>query len=153
MTLDEFRLSLTATEPPAELPHALVGLWWDARGDWARAHESAQQDEGVEGSLVHAYLHRKEGDESNAAYWYNRAGKSVCREPLDAEWVSIARALLRGDRNFPNCESSRRDYTGASLPFRFVIFLPSVVKRPIRTLSRTSTAVLLMGLSSIAPDS
>src|SRR5580658_2003870 len=75
MTLDDFRLSLTATEPPAGLTHALAGLWWDARGDWTRAHESAQQDEGVEGAWVHAYLHRKEGEQSNAAYWYRRAGK------------------------------------------------------------------------------
>jgi hypothetical protein len=47
-----------------------------------------------EGSWVHAYLHRKEGEQSNAAYWYSRAGKPMCREPLDAEWVSIARDLL-----------------------------------------------------------
>ena len=52
MTLDEFRESLTATEPPAGLPHALAGLWWDAKGDWTRAHESAQQDEGSAGSWV-----------------------------------------------------------------------------------------------------
>src|ERR1700686_5395723 len=84
MTLDEFRKSLTATEPPPGL--ALAGLWWDAKGDWTRAHESAQQDEGMEGSWVHAYLHRKEGDQDNAAYWYGRAGKSVCQEPLDIEW-------------------------------------------------------------------
>ena len=94
MTLDDFRQSLTATEPPKELTPALSGLWWDAKGDWTRAHESAQQDEGIEGSWVHAYLHRKEGDQSNAAYWYGRAGKPVCREPLDAEWLSITRALL-----------------------------------------------------------
>ena len=94
MTLDEFRKSLTATEPKAGLSHALAGMWWDAKGDWKRAHESAQQDEGVEGSRVHAYLHRKEGDQGNAAYWYSRAGKPVCREPLDAEWLSIVRDLL-----------------------------------------------------------
>ena len=67
MTLDEFLHSLTATEPPAGLRHALSGLWWDAKGDWKKAHESAQQDEGIEGSWVHAYLHRKEGDQDNAA--------------------------------------------------------------------------------------
>ena len=72
----------------------LADLWWDAKGDWKRAHESAQQDEGKDSSWVHAYLHRKEGDQSNAAYWYNRAAKPVCREPLDAEWVSIVKALL-----------------------------------------------------------
>ena len=95
MTLDEFRQSLIATEPPAGLTHALAGLWWDAKGDWKKAHESAQQDEGIGDSWVHAYLHRKEGDQGNAAYWYSRAGKPVCREPLDAEWLSIARVLLR----------------------------------------------------------
>ena len=94
MTFDDFRRSLTATEPSAELSHALAGLWWDAKGDWKQAHESAQQDEGRDGSWVHAYLHRKEGDHSNAAYWYSQAGRPVCREPLEAEWISIARALL-----------------------------------------------------------
>jgi hypothetical protein len=59
MTLDDFRQSLTATEPPAGLTLAPAGLWWDAKGDWTRAHESAQQDEGVERAWVHAYLHRK----------------------------------------------------------------------------------------------
>src|ERR1035441_5637776 len=102
MILDDFRQSLTATKPPAGLTLALAGLWWDAKGDWKRAHESAQQDEGRDGSWVHAYLLRKEGDQGNAAYWYNRAGEPVCREPLDAEWLSIAGALL-GSHN----ESSR----------------------------------------------
>ena len=94
MTLDDFRKSLTTTEPPRQLSHALAGLWWDGKGDWKRAHESAQQDEGAEGSWVHAYLHRKEGDPSNAAYWYNRAGKPVCRESLDEEWLGIVRHLI-----------------------------------------------------------
>ncbi len=52
MTLDEFRRSLTATEPPAGLTLALAGLWWDAKGDWTRAHESAQQDDGPEDAWV-----------------------------------------------------------------------------------------------------
>lgn len=95
MTVDDFQRSLTATEPPAELTHALAGLWWDGKGDWRRAHESAQQDEGSDGSWVHAYLHRKEGDQSNAEYWYGRAGKPVCREALDVEWLGIVKALLR----------------------------------------------------------
>jgi hypothetical protein len=53
-----------------------------------------RQDEGIEGSRVHAYLHRKEGDLGNAGYWYRRAGKPVSQEPLDAEWLSIVRGLV-----------------------------------------------------------
>ena len=94
MTFEDFRQSLTADDPPAGLSLALTGLWWDAKGDWTRAHESAQQDEGPDGSWVHAYLHRKEGDLGNAAYWYRRAGKPVCREPVDVEWESIVKKLL-----------------------------------------------------------
>ena len=94
MTLDDFRQSLTSAEPPAELTLALAGLWWDAKSDWTRAHESAQQDEGRDGSWVHAYLHRKEGDQGNAAYWYRRADKPICRDSLDGEWLNIARELL-----------------------------------------------------------
>jgi hypothetical protein len=67
MSLEDFRQSLTATEPPAGFTHALARLWWDAKGDWTRAHESVQR---IEGSWVHAYLHRKEGDQDNAEYWY-----------------------------------------------------------------------------------
>jgi hypothetical protein len=95
MTFDEFRKSLEGSAPPAGLTFALAGLWWDGKGDWTRAHESAQQNEGPDGSWVHAYLHRKEGDQGNAAYWYRRAVKPVCREPLEAEWLSIVQALLR----------------------------------------------------------
>lgn len=94
MTLDEFRKSLIGATPPVGLTFALAGLWWDGKGDWVRAHESAQQDEGRDGSWVHAYLHRKEGDQGNSAYWYRRAGKSVCRETLEAEWLSIVKAIL-----------------------------------------------------------
>ncbi len=96
MTLQEFRETLSNPAPPEQLSAALAGLWWDAKGDWARAHESAQQDEGPAGAWVHAYLHRKEGDHSNASYWYGRAGKRDVHVSLDEEWEEIAEALLHG---------------------------------------------------------
>lgn len=80
--------------PARDMSVALAGLWWDAKGDWSKAHESAQQDEGVAGSWVHAYLHRKEGDASNAAYWYSRAGRRPSRATLEEEWEEIATAIL-----------------------------------------------------------
>jgi hypothetical protein len=94
MTIDQFRDSLRQSTPPDQLELALAGLWWDAKGDWTKAHESAQQDEGKAGSWVHAYLHRKEGDTSNAAYWYTRAGRRPSQATLEQEWVEIATALL-----------------------------------------------------------
>ncbi len=96
MTLHEFRESVKLQTPPAPLSLALAGLWWDAKGNWDNAHESAQQDEGPAGSWVHAYLHRKEGDIANAGYWYRRAGKPARKGlgALEEEWLEIATALL-----------------------------------------------------------
>jgi hypothetical protein len=94
MTLEQFRQSLRGPSPPSELTLALAGLWWDAKGDWTKAHESAQQDEGRAGSWVHAYLHRKEGDASNASYWYSRAGLRPSATPFEDEWTEITNALL-----------------------------------------------------------
>jgi hypothetical protein len=95
MNLQEFRDSLSQASPPPGLGAALSGLWWDAKGDWHKAHESAQQDEGTEGAWVHAYLHRKEGDPSNAEYWYQRAGKPPVKSSLQEEWNEIIAALLK----------------------------------------------------------
>lgn len=83
-----------ATSEPPSLTPALRALWLDARGDWNGAHEAAQADESAAGDWVHAYLHRKEGDAGNAAYWYRRARKPVRDTPLDEEWSEIAAALL-----------------------------------------------------------
>lgn len=94
MTLEQFRQSVRENAPARDLNAALAGLWWDAKGDWTKAHESAQQDEDIAGSWVHAYLHRKEGDASNAAYWYSRAGRRPSQLTLEQEWEEIATALL-----------------------------------------------------------
>jgi hypothetical protein len=94
MTFEEFHRSLEQDEPPDSLSPALVALWHDGRGDWDRAHETAQDIEDKTGSWVHAYLHRKEGDEGNARYWYHRAGVTPASGPLETEWRVIVDALL-----------------------------------------------------------
>lgn len=94
MTLAEFEATVATVQPPAGLPAPLVALWHDRRGDWTRAHETAQEIDAAEGAWIHAYLHRKEGDAGNAAYWYRRAGKPVASGSFDAEWAAIASALL-----------------------------------------------------------
>jgi hypothetical protein len=94
MELTEFRATLHEPAPPAALDPALAALWWLAKGDWDKAHESAQAQEDRRGAWVHAHLHRVEGDLSNAADWYRRAGLPAADGPLDAEWAGIAAALL-----------------------------------------------------------
>ena len=69
MKFSEFERSLEAAAPPATLHLALQALWWDAKGDWDKAHECAQARDDAAGMSVHAYLHRKEGDASNAGDW------------------------------------------------------------------------------------
>ena len=94
MTLDDFIASLSQAAPPAGLSGPLQALWWDGKGDWEQAHNVAQDIDNSTGSWIHAYLHRKEGDRSNAAYWYTRAGKSMPLSTLEEEWRDITAALL-----------------------------------------------------------
>jgi hypothetical protein len=94
MTLSEFEASLGQTEPPASLSPALLALWHDGKGDWSRAHDSVTAASDAESMWVHAYLHRKEGDGSNARYWYSRAGRAPANSPLQEEWAFIATNLL-----------------------------------------------------------
>jgi hypothetical protein len=93
MTIDEFKATLNAATPPAA-PPLMLALWHDARGDWEKAHALAQDVDDKDGAWVHAYLHRKEGDLGNAAYWYRRAGQPVASESLAAEWERITVMLL-----------------------------------------------------------
>lgn len=94
MTPDEFRASTEAAAPAGGLSLPLQTLWWEAKGDWKRAHECAQSDESTDGAIVHAYLHRVEGDLSNAGYWYRRAGRPAFTGTLAEEWTALAAAFL-----------------------------------------------------------
>jgi hypothetical protein len=94
LTLAELKASLTAATPPMGLSGPLLALWHDGRGDWDVAHRVAQDIDDADGSWIHAYLHRKEGDAGNAAYWYRRAGQPVATSSLDAEWEQIVTVLL-----------------------------------------------------------
>jgi hypothetical protein len=93
MTIDEFAATTSASVPPAVGP-LLRALWHDARGEWDEAHRIAQDVDDRSGAWVHAYLHRREGDLGNAAYWYRRADQLVATDSLADEWHRIATALL-----------------------------------------------------------
>jgi hypothetical protein len=98
MTIADFRSSLSGAAPVAGVSPPLAALWWAAKGDWTRAHEIVQDEEGVDAAWVHAYLHRAEGDLGNAGYWYRRAGKPVADGPVEAEWERIVSTMLDEQR-------------------------------------------------------
>jgi hypothetical protein len=90
MTIAEFEDSNRHFEQSA-----LCALWLAGRGEWERAHQVAQEDNTREGSWVHAYLHRAEGDTGNASYWYRRAARPVQTGDLRSEWEQIVMELLQ----------------------------------------------------------
>jgi hypothetical protein len=93
MKVEEFRASFTREEPPVGLPAPVAALWWDAKGNWKRAHGLVDELETPEGMAVHAYLHRKEGEAWNADYWYKLAGRKFHRETLEEEWAALVEGL------------------------------------------------------------
>lgn len=94
MDYHAFYESLSGDEPPISISAYLQALWYDARGNWQRAHEIVQDIDDKKAARIHAYLHRKEGDISNADYWYRRAGCSRPHDAPEQEWESIAKDLL-----------------------------------------------------------
>jgi hypothetical protein len=96
MSPEEFKASIADDAPGIGLSAPLAALWWDANGDWTRAHALVDELETIEGMAVHAYLHRKEGSASNADYWYQRAGRDFYRPTLDAEWAALVEGFLSG---------------------------------------------------------
>jgi hypothetical protein len=94
MTFDEFTQLMEKQERcPEPLPSSLQALWYGKR-DWDKADQIVQNVNDADSAWVHAYLHRKEGDLSNARYWYRRSGRSEFNESLNQEWEQIAMNLL-----------------------------------------------------------
>ena len=86
ISLDDYRDSLSAATPPDGLDPAQQALWWAGKGEWDQAHRVAQdQERDQRCDWVHAYLHRVEGDMSNASYWYRRAGQPIATGPVTDE--------------------------------------------------------------------
>ena len=94
MTLEDFIKSIEKKEPSPELSETLTSLWWDKKGDWDTAHSIAQDIPTVQGSAVHAYLHREEGVLWNADYWYSRAGRVRPDVSLGEEWESLVNEMF-----------------------------------------------------------
>jgi len=94
MTISSFKDSLTGKKPGENISVYLKALWYDATGNWNKAHELVQNKQDKNASWIHAYLHRKEGDFSNADYWYYQAGKERPSVSIEQEWEEIAVSLI-----------------------------------------------------------
>jgi hypothetical protein len=95
MNYQQFIDSLQQDKCPDSLEPCLQALWYDAAGDWNRAHEIVQQLDDHVAARIHAYLHRKEGDDWNARYWHRQAGTAFpAHQSLEQEWQSLARMFI-----------------------------------------------------------
>jgi hypothetical protein len=93
-TLQQFIDSLQSDKPGAELSIPLRALWYDGKGDWSTAHSQVDHRSDPASSLIHAYLHRKEGDLWNADYWYRKARQSRPDVSLHDEWKLLVQRFL-----------------------------------------------------------
>ena len=97
LSIEIFEASIEDESPPEGMSSALKALWWDAKGDWHKAHKLAQSQKDAGGFWLHAYLHRVEGDDSNAGYWYSRAEQRHSAAEHQDEWREIAIELLKNE--------------------------------------------------------
>jgi hypothetical protein len=96
MTAVELVASVKRDSVPDEsMPEEVKALWHAKKGNWDEAHEIAQEIHTSMGSWIHALLHLIEGDQGNANYWFQKAGRPS-RKPadIDALWMEIAQKVL-----------------------------------------------------------
>lgn len=99
MQYREFMDSLEQEICPDGLGPCLRALWYDARGEWDTAHGIVQEEDSACAARIHAYLHRKEGDDWNARYWHRVAGTTFpASVSLQTEWDRLLRELVDPDR-------------------------------------------------------
>jgi len=93
MNIEEFKTSLS-NKIPGNLSVYLESLWYDGKEDWEKSHTIIQDIEDKNAAWIHAYLHRKEGDQWNANYWYSKASRRMPGHTLEKEWEDLVKELL-----------------------------------------------------------
>lgn len=93
-SFEEFLKTCQNELPPEMWPKGLQALWYDAKGNWNASHDIAQDMPSILGSWIHAYLHRKEGDQFNANYWYRRANREFPNLTLDEELKNLVEYVI-----------------------------------------------------------
>jgi len=94
MNYDNF-IKLTKESNPSDVLSGIhLALWYAMKNNWDMAHNIVQDISTDTASWIHAYLHRVEGDLSNANYWYNRASKISSTESLESELNNIIKSVF-----------------------------------------------------------
>lgn len=73
----------------------LKALELTKEGKWDEAHGLIQGHSDRLSCLIHGYLHRVEGDLSNARYWYRRADETMLDNTLEEEWERLYEAARK----------------------------------------------------------
>lgn len=96
MTLASFNKKEFLDQKISVLTHSqeVTSLWFDGHGEWQKAHDLVDGLTTPNAERIHAYLHRKEGDQWNAQYWYRRAGVIMPTYSLDQEWTELCQTIL-----------------------------------------------------------
>ncbi|MFO1511336.1 MAG: hypothetical protein U1F83_00215 [Verrucomicrobiota bacterium] len=100
----ELDLLLGGTKFPSvrqELIRAVVLLWHDQLD---AAHNISQGIENIDGSFVHAIMHRREPEAWNSKYWWRRVGK----HPAFPEIARRVSELLAGGRRREETDLAKR---------------------------------------------
>lgn len=63
------------------------------QGKWDEAHRLIQSSSDKTSCLIHGYLHRVEGDLSNARYWYDRANEEMPDNTLEEEFSRLCQLV------------------------------------------------------------
>jgi hypothetical protein len=94
MEYTTFKNSLREAQPPGNITVHLEALWNAEKGNWQQAHTLVEDLPDQVAAHIHAYLHRIEGDQWNAEYWYKRAGERLPLYSLEKEWEFLVKACL-----------------------------------------------------------
>ena len=94
MTTAIFLESVQTKIAPSFSSIYLETLWYAGIGDWTKAHDLIQDEPGKHAALLHAYLHRVEGDQWNADYWYRKAGEITPNCGLKDEWKKLVEKFM-----------------------------------------------------------
>ncbi len=94
MTIIQWQDSLKQQNPPKELNNIQKSLWYISKGNWDKAHSIVQFIFSKNAAWVHAFIHRVEGDNANANFWYRNAGKEFPNTDQKQEYNQLVETLV-----------------------------------------------------------